>query len=440
MFRPVTDGPPQCREQAWVPTIVLWRKAADGPAVCSVADSGRECKGDGMRAWLLAFLATATLPVCGETADASAVRRAVVQQHARMLHANYVDCMTGVKELQRVVRELVAASDESRLRAAREAWTAARRVYIQSEVARFYAGPIDDPDGPEPMLNAWPLDESFIEGSPGSVDPGIVGNERKYPHLTAALLTEINLADGEKNVACGWHAVEFLLWGPDTNAFGPGQRPATEFSTAPNAKRRGDYLAACVELMTRQLAELVQDWEPEDPQNYRANYRSVFEEGVDFSLGRIVSAMIFLSENELAGERLQVAWDTKDQENEHSCFSDTTWQDNVMDATALQNVWLGEYVRPDGTRLEGKGMREVCRLVRPDLEAKLTELIEANVAKAKAIPQPFDQAILGEDDAPGRKAVLALIASLEDTGAELRKLAGAMGIEVPEIPPEDIEG
>lgn len=393
-----------------------------------------------MRAWMITFLATATLPASGETADAAAVKRAAVQQHAKMLHTNYVDCVAATKALQAAVRELVTAPDEARLRAAREAWTAARRVYIQSEVARFYAGPIDDPDGPEPMLNAWPLDESFIEGLPGSVDPGIVGNERKYPHLTAALLAEINQADGEKNVACGWHAVEFMLWGPDTSANGPGQRAAADFSTAPHAKRRGEYLAACVDLMGRQLAELVQDWEPEDPQNYRANYRAVFEEGVDYSLERIVSAMIFLCENELAGERLQVAWDTKDQENEHSCFSDTTWQDNVMDATALQNVWRGEYVRTDGTRLEGKGMREVCRLVRPDMEAKLTELIEANVAKAKAIPQPFDQAILGEDDAPGRKAVLALIASLEDTGAELRKLAGAMGIEVPEVPPEDIEG
>ena len=48
-----------------------------------------------------------------------------------------------------------------------------------------------------------------------------------------------------------------------------------------------------------------------------------------------------MSENELAGARLQVAYDTKDQENEHSCFSDTTWQDNVYNAMGIQNVWRG---------------------------------------------------------------------------------------------------
>ena len=390
--------------------------------------------------FLLLALLPAASAVAGDAADDAAVKRAVVQQHAKMLHANYSDCVAETKLLQAAVRALLAAPDEPKLTAARAAWTAARRPYIQTEIARFYCGPIDDPDGPEQMLNAWPLDENFIEAPAGSADPGIIGKVRQYPHLTPALLAKLNQTDGERNVACGWHAVEFLLWGPDRSATGPGARAATDFSIAREARRRGAYLQAATDLMVQQLEELVVDWAPEDPQDYRANYRAVFEEGVDYSLERMLSAMIFLSENELAGERLQVAWDTKDQENEHSCFSDTTWQDNVMDATALQNVWRGEYVRPDGTRLEGKGLREVCRIVHPDMEPKLTALIEANVTKARAIPQPFDAALLGADDAPGRKAVLALITSLEETGAELRKLARIMGMEVPEVPPEDIVG
>jgi putative iron-regulated protein len=383
---------------------------------------------------------TAGKLAAGEAADAAAIRREAVQQHAKMVYAIYLDSVTEAKKMQTAVRNFLAAPDQTKLEAARAAWIAARRPYLQSETCRFYAGPIDDPDGPEPLLNAWPLDENFIEAPPGSPDPGIVGNTRDYPHLTPSLLVKLNQQDGERNVASGWHAVEFLLWGPDRSATGPGERPVSDYVSAPHAKRRGEYLQACADLIVQHLEELVRDWEPEDPKNYRANYRAVFEEGVDYSLQRMISAMIFLSENELAGERLQVAWDTKDQENEHSCFSDTTWQDNVMDATALLNVWRGEYVKGDGTKLEGRGLRDVCRVVQPDMEQKLTELIEANVAKARAIPQPFDQAILGEDDATGRKAVMALIASLEDTGAELRKLAQAMGVEVPEVPPEDIEG
>ena len=373
-------------------------------------------------------------------AELVALKRSVVTHHAKMIYANYSDCVLEAKRMQTAIQEFLASPDAAKLDAARKAWTAARRPYIQSETWRFYAGPIDDPDGPEPLLNAWPLDENFIEAPPGSVEPGIVGNLRSYPHLTPSVLARLNQADGEKNIACGWHAVEFLLWGQDRSTTGPGDRAFTDYTTAPHAHRRGEYLRACTDLIVQQLALLTEDWAPEDPKNYHANYRAVFEEGVDDSVERIITALIFLSENELAGERLQVAWDTKDQENEHSCFSDTTWQDNVMDATALQNVWRGAYVNTAGSKLEGPGLRDLCRSVQPDMEPGITALIDGNLAKARAIPQPFDQALAGEDDAPGRKAVMALITSLEDTGAELRKLARALNIEVPEVPPEDVEG
>ena len=394
-----------------------------------------------MKRFAALLLAASSLQVrAGDAADAASLKRDVVLQHAKIVYANYSDCVTMAKKLQTAIREFLAAPDEAKLTAARDAWKAARRPYLQSEAYRFYAGPIDNPDGPEPLLNSWPLDENFIDAASGSPDPGIVGNAKRYPTITPELLVKLNQADGEKNVACGWHAVEFLLWGQDQSATGPGSRPATDYTFARNAKRRGEYLQACADLIVQQLEVLVSDWAPEDPENYRANYRAVFEEGVDYSVERMLSAVIFLSENELAGNRLQVAWDTKDQENEHSCFSDTTWQDNVEDATALQNVWLGQYVRPDGTRLSGPGLRDICRQVQPAAEKQLTQLIEANITKARAIPQPFDQAIQGEDDTPGRKAVLALITSLEDTGAELRKLARALSIEVPEVPPDGIEG
>lgn len=391
---------------------------------------------------ILLFLSLTLLPdaVRAQTADAVAVKRAAVLQHTKIVQANYSDCVAEAEVMESAIKDFLAAPDAAKLAAARKAWIAARRPYLQSEAYRFYAGPIDDPDGPEPLLNSWPLDENFIEAPAGSVEPGIVGNDRAYPRIAPALLVRLNQADGEKNVACGWHAVEFLLWGQDHSATGPGDRTFTDYTTAPNAKRRGEYLKACTNLILQELGSLTEEWAPEDPANYHANYRSVFEEGVDDSVERMISALIFLCENELAGARLQVSYDTKDQENEHSCFSDTTWQDNVMDATGVQNVWRGEYVRPDGTRLKGTGLRDICLAVQPDMEPKITALIDGNVAKAQAIPQPFDQAILGDDASPGRKAVMALIVSLEDTGAELRELARGLNIEVPDVPPEGVEG
>jgi putative iron-regulated protein len=353
-----------------------------------------------------------------------------------MVHANYTDCVTAAKKMQTSIRQFLASPDKEKLTAARKAWTLARQPYLQSEAYRNYAGPIDDADGPEPLLNSWPLDENYIDAPPGSKDPGIVGNVRSWPQLSADLIKSLNQKDGEKNVSCGWHAVEYLLWGKDTSATGPGDRPFTDYTFARFAKRRGQYLQACADLIVRQLTELTEEWAPDN----LGNYRAVFEEGVDYSVERIITALIFLSENELSGERLQVAYDTRDQENEHSCFSDTTHQDCVFDAIGLQNVWRGTYKCLDGKSLAGPGLRDLCQAVKPDLKAKIEELIDGNVPKAEAVPQPFDQAILGSDDAPGRKAVMAVITALEDTGATLRKLARSLNIEVPEVPPEGTEG
>ena len=368
--------------------------------------------------------------------DLAALKRAVVLQHAKLIYANYTDCVTTAKRMQQAIREFLAAPDAAKLTAARKSWVLARQPYLQSESYRNYAGPIDDADGPESLLNSWPLDENYIDTAPGSKEPGIVGNVRSFPQLTPDLIKSLNQKDGEKNVACGWHAVEYLLWGRDTSATGPGDRQYTDYTIAPFAKRRGQYLQGCADLIVEELAELSVEWAPDD----LGNYRAVFEEGVDYSVERIISAIIFLTENELSGERLQVAWDTKDQENEHSCFSDTTHQDCVFDAIGVQNVWRGTYMAVDGKRLAGSGLRDLCQAVQPDLLAKLTGLVDGNVAKARAVPEPFDQAILGNDDAPGRKAVMAVIISQEDTGSTLRKLAQALGIEVPEVPPEGTEG
>ncbi len=70
--------------------------------------------------------------------------------------------------------------------------------------------------------------------------------------ITPELLASLNeLGGSEANVATGYHAIEFLLWGQDMHGFeaGAGERPATDFAkgdacTADNCDRRGAYLLA----------------------------------------------------------------------------------------------------------------------------------------------------------------------------------------------------
>ena len=81
------------------------------------------------------------------------------------------------------------------------------------------------------------------------------------PEFLSGTLQEAG--DIEANVATGYHAIEFLLWGQDLNGTGPGagNRPYTDFDTANctggNCDRRAAYLAAATDLLVADLEEMV---------------------------------------------------------------------------------------------------------------------------------------------------------------------------------------
>ena len=135
-----------------------------------------------------------------------------------------------------------------------------------------------------------------------------------------------------------------------------------------------------------------------------------------------------LSRGELAGERLEVALASQDQEDEHSCFSDNTHRDVVANAKGIQNVWLGEYKRADGSTLSGASLRDLVAAKNPALAERTTKQIAASVAAAEGIQAPFDREIVGAKDAPGRLRVQKTIDSLVQQSKDLVEAANAAGI------------
>src|SRR5690606_25431725 len=264
-------------------------------------------------------------------------RRAVVATYADIVLATYEDSIAAARALEQSVDALIANPSEAALEAARERWRAARIPYGYSEAFRFYGGPIDDEeDGPEGRINGWPLDENhidFVHTETYNAAPGanIIGDAERYPEITPELIAEQNEAGGEKNIASGYHAVEFLLWGQDWNdpPESAGQRPYTDFipqgdpATDVNA-RRGQYLKAASTLIMSDLESVAAQWrESKEP-----NYRSAFITGdVYTGLKRMFTGIAALSEVEMAGERMNVPLLSSDQEEEQSCFSDLTADD-----------------------------------------------------------------------------------------------------------------
>lgn len=376
-------------------------------------------------ATLTASAALTGLPAHAATpaaAAASAVdAKAVAGHYAALVHASYSDTLAAAKDMQAAIAAFVAAPSAEGLDEARKAWLEGREFYGQTEAFRFYSGPIDDAKGPEGQINAWPLDEAYVDYVSGKPKAGLV-NTPKFK-ITKAALAKANERGGEENISAGWHAVEFLLWGQDQSETGPGNRSFEDYvkGKGENAERRAQYLTVATELLVDDLSAMAAAWAPG-----AKNYRAKFEKGGQESVRKIIVGLGSLSRGELAGERMEVALNSQDQEDEHSCFSDNTHRDVVNNAKGIQNVWLGQFTRRDGSKLEGPGVRDLVAAKNPALAEKTTAQIASSVQGAEAIPAPFDRAIA--KGAAGRPAIEKTIASLVAQSKLLVESASAVGI------------
>jgi putative iron-regulated protein len=367
---------------------------------------------------------TASAPAAVNASVGAASFNTVASNYAVLVNASYADTLAATKTMQQSIAAFVKSPSADTLAAARKTWLAAREFYGQTEAFRFYGGPIDDANGPEGRINAWPMDESYVDGTKGKPDSGLISN-RKFV-ISKKNLSAQNERGGEENIATGWHAIEFLLWGQDVSDTGPGDRSFEDFvdGKAPNADRRRQYLTVVTDLLTDDLGGVAKGWEP----GVKNNYRAKFEKGGQESVRKMLLGLGSLSRGELAGERLEVAINSQDQEDEHSCFSDNTHRDVVNNALGIQNVWMGEYKRADGSLLKGASLRELVAANNPVLAGQTTQRINASVLAAQAIQAPFDREIMGAKEAPGRLRIQNTIDSLTQQSKDLAASAKALGI------------
>ena len=242
--------------------------------------------------------------------------KAVIQTYANIAYANYSDSLSTAKILQDKIKALIAKPSEQTQQDAKQAWLSARQPYGQTEVFRFGNPNVDQWEG---QVNAWPLDEGLIDYVNDDLYDHEEGNRyananiiaSKEP-LTAELLKSYQEKGGsEANVATGYHAIEFLLWGQDLNEKPntAGQRPYTDYvsgsgCTHSNCERRAQYLQIVTDLLVSDLQTMVEAWSENKKDNYRAALLAVDEKE---ALRRMLFGMGSLSLGELAGQRMNVA-------------------------------------------------------------------------------------------------------------------------------------
>ncbi|PVZ41920.1 imelysin family protein [Pseudomonas sp. CC120222-01a] len=381
-----------------------------------------------------------------------AAGKAVVKHYAEMVYAVYGDALSTAKTLQTAVDAFLAKPNDETLKAAKEAWAAARVPYLQSEAFRFGNTIIDDWEG---QVNSWPLDEGLIDyvdksyehalGNPAASANIIanteiqVGEEKvDVKDITPEKLASLNeLAGSEANVATGYHAIEFLLWGQDLNGTGPGagNRPASDYlegkgATGGHNDRRRAYLKAVTELLVKDLEVMVGNWAPNVADNYRATLEA--EPAAD-GLRKMLFGMGSLSLGELAGERMKVSLEANSPEDEQDCFSDNTHYSHFYDALGIRNVYLGEYTRVDGTKMTGPSLSSLVAKADPAADTTLKADLDATQAKIQVM---VDHALKGEhydqliaaDNAAGNQIVRDAIASLVKQTGSIEQAAGKLGI------------
>jgi putative iron-regulated protein len=354
-------------------------------------------------------------------------KKSVISNYSNIVFTSYEDSYNTALELQSKLIAFVANPSAEGLEECKAAWLAARIPYGQTEAYRFYGGPIDDEDGPEGLMNAWPMDESYVDYTSGNPNSGIINDPINFPTITIQTLIDANENGGETNVAVGYHAIEFLLWGQDLSSNGAGNRPYTDFvsdgtGSAFNQVRRGQYLLACAELLVSNLNELKNEWSTSG--SFRNELNNVMS--ADSALTKIIRGIGVLSKGELAGERMTVALTNQDQEDEHSCFSDNTHTDIQMNFVGIENVYLGRYTRVDGSIVQGASISSlVAKINNEKNNATLNQITDAR-NKVFLIPAPFDQQIIGDP----QNIVTNAINSLRDVSDRIADGVFEIGIFV----------
>jgi putative iron-regulated protein len=362
--------------------------------------------------------------------------RDILVTYANIAEAMYGDSLKTAKDLQAAVDAFLAAPTTENQDKAKAAWKAARVPYQQTEGYRFGNAIVDDWEG---KVNSWPLDEGLIDyvdtksyGEKSDENPlytaNVIANTKirvgkktiDASKITPKLLESLQEAGGvESNVATGYHAIEFLLWGQDLNGTGPGagKRPASDYDTknctGGNCERRAAYLKAATDLLVSDLQEMADNWGAKGKAR-----KSVLGKKDKAGLAVILTGLGSLSYGELAGERMKLGLILHDPEEEHDCFSDNTHNSHYYDEVGIASIYRGKYTRVDGSVVEGPSVAAYAAALAPKAADEAAIKVDAALAALKAIKdeadsgkEAYDQ-MIGEGNTEGNALVQKGVDSL----------------------------
>src|SRR5262245_14253717 len=400
-----------------------------------------------------AVAATAWLVLCPLAAQAQSAGE-VVKTYTAIAQAMYEDSHSAGQKLSQAIDRLLATPSPETLEAARKAWIEARIPYQQTEGYRFGNQVVDDWEG---KVNAWPLDEGLIDyvdvksyGEKSDENPLYranviaslsirIGSELvDASKIDKALLQKLHEGqEVEANVARGYHAIEFLLWGQDLNGTGPGagNRPATDYDekscTGGHCDRRRAYLKAASDLLVDDLAEMAASWKDGGEAQ-----KALTAKGENGALGAMLTGLGSLSYGELAGERIKLGLMLHDPEEEHDCFSDNTQNSHYHDEVGMKAIWTGTYTRSDGSVVKGASLADLAEVKAPEARAKLDQAFADTLARMTVMKEKADSGRMAYDqmlaggNAEGNKILEDVVDALVAQTRAIEGVVAGLGLKI----------
>ena len=386
-------------------------------------------------------------PVQADTVDPSEV----VGTYADIAQAGYQDALFTARDLRLAIQTLIKEPGEQSLANARAAWKSARIPYLQTEVYRFGNAIVDEWEG---KVNAWPLDEGLIDYVDSSYGVNSDTNDLYTANVIAntsltingqaidattispdLLSTHLHEAGGiESNVATGYHAIEFLLWGQDLNGSdaGAGTRPASDYDvnncTNGHCERRAQYLSAVTDLLVTDLEYIASAW----ASGGEARTALTSADNI-IGLSAMLTGMGSLSYGELAGERMQLGLMLHDPDREHDCFSDNTSASHFYNGLGIQNVYNGDYKRVDGSIVSGPSLNDLLASTDKALAMELGKNLQTSVHALLVLSgsqdngEAYDQ-LIAEGNTAGNQMVHNAIDALVSQTRSLERAVVALGV------------
>lgn len=365
----------------------------------------------------------------------------------------YGDALISAKALKRAIYEFLANPSSKTHQKAKSTYQQARVAYQQTEAFRFAHPEVDELEG---RVNAWPLDEGFIDyvAKSYAAEGGFAKAYLMAQNFlklgtntlslttfdTATLRALHEFAGSESNVATGYHAIEFLLWGQDLSgaAHGAGNRSFTDYMvsscTVGHCQRRKDYLLAVTNLLVEDVAEMAELFSTNGAVAQRllsTNNKKAFHQ--------MIEGLASFTYGELAGERMQLGLLLGDPEEEHDCFSDLTHLSHYYNVVGIHNIYFGTFTDLAGKTSKGAALADYVRRQNPELATKIEVAFTASLARARVIydaaerssqPMSYDMMLLPENAASGGKLVQDLVDALKVKTDYLLAVGKQFGFEI----------